>query len=199
MKQNLKILVRASSLNHSTVWYVRQENQNWGHPRLHRRLPQENRKKYPSFLTLCVYFSHSQISKLQLIPHLLDFFYLTNIPILLDYIFLHHSHVLTTTHCLHHQYLKIFHCFNQYSFSLILSENNATFKMATHILFLIRYFLHLHFKCYPKSSPYPPPPLPYPPTPTSWPCHSLVLRHIKFARTRGLSFQWWPSSLLHMR
>jgi hypothetical protein len=45
----------------------------------------------------------------------------------------------------------------------------------------IRYFLHLHFKCYPESSPYPPP-LPYPSTPTSWPCHSPVLGHMKFAR-----------------
>jgi hypothetical protein len=39
--------------------------------------------------------------------------------------------------------------------------------------------------------------LPYPLTPTSWPWHSLVLRHTKFARPRGLSSQWWltrPSS-----
>jgi hypothetical protein len=35
----------------------------------------------------------------------------------------------------------------------------------------IRYF-HLHFKCYPESSLYPPLTLlPYPPTPTSWPCN----------------------------
>ena len=58
---------------------------------------------------------------------------------------------------------------------------------------LIRYFLHLHFQCYPKSSPYPRLPLPYPPIPTSWPWRSPVLRHIKFARPRGLSFQWWPT------
>ena len=37
------------------------------------------------------------------------------------------------------------------------------------------------------------PPLPYPPTPTSWPWCSPVLRHIKFARPMGLSFQWWPT------
>jgi len=37
------------------------------------------------------------------------------------------------------------------------------------------------------------PQLPYPPTPTSWPWHSPVLRHIKFARPMGLSFQWWPT------
>jgi hypothetical protein len=63
-------------------------------------------------------------------------------------------------------------------------------------LFLIRYFLHLHFKCYPKSLP-DPPPLPYPPTPTSWPWHSPALRHIKFAKPRSFSSQWWqtrPSS-----
>ena len=63
--------------------------------------------------------------------------------------------------------------------------------------FFIRYFLHLHFKCYPKSPLYPLPTLlPYPPTPT-WPWRSTVLGHIKFARPRGLSSQWWltrPSS-----
>jgi hypothetical protein len=74
-----------------------------------------------------------------------------------------------------------------------------------HIFFsiLIRYFLHLHFKCYPKSPPYPSPPalLPYPPTPTSWPWHFPILGHIKFARPSGLSAQWWPTkpSLLHMQ
>jgi hypothetical protein len=55
--------------------------------------------------------------------------------------------------------------------------------------FLIRYFLHLHFQCYPKSPPYPLHPLPYPPTPTSWPWSSPVLSYIKFARPMGLSFQ----------
>jgi hypothetical protein len=37
-----------------------------------------------------------------------------------------------------------------------------------HILFLIffiTYFPQLHFQCYTKSPPYPPPPLPYPPIP----------------------------------
>jgi hypothetical protein len=58
----------------------------------------------------------------------------------------------------------------------------------------IRYFLHLHFKCYPKKPLDPPPALlPYPPIPTSWPWHSPVLGHIKFARPRGLSSQWWPT------
>jgi hypothetical protein len=45
------------------------------------------------------------------------------------------------------------------------------------LIIFIRYFLYLHFKCYLKSSVYPPPALlPYPPTPTSWPWHSPVLR-----------------------
>jgi hypothetical protein len=55
--------------------------------------------------------------------------------------------------------------------------------------FLIRYFPQLHFQCYPKSPPYPPPLLPYSPTPTSWPWHSPVLGHIKFAIPIGLFFQ----------
>jgi hypothetical protein len=71
---------------------------------------------------------------------------------------------------------------------------------------LIRYFLHLHFQCYPPNPPYSPkhlpPTQPTPPhththTPTSWPWLSLVLGHIKFARPRGLASQWWltrPSS-----
>ena len=62
------------------------------------------------------------------------------------------------------------------------------------LLFFFRYFLYLHFKCYPKSSLYPPSALlPYPPTPTSWPWHSPVLGHIKFAIPQGLSSQWWPT------
>jgi hypothetical protein len=62
--------------------------------------------------------------------------------------------------------------------------------------FFIRYFLHLHFKCYPESPLYPSPTLLlYPPTPTSWPWCSPVLGHIKFARPRGLFSQWWPTRL----
>jgi hypothetical protein len=39
--------------------------------------------------------------------------------------------------------------------------------------FFIRYFLYLHFKCYPESPLYPPSArLPYPPIPTSWPWRS---------------------------
>jgi fumarate reductase subunit C len=59
-------------------------------------------------------------------------------------------------------------------------------------LLFIRYFPHLHFQCYLKSPPYPPP------TPLLTHSHFLalafpVLRHKKFARPMGLSFQWWPT------
>jgi hypothetical protein len=39
----------------------------------------------------------------------------------------------------------------------------------------------------------PPHTLPYTPTPTFWLWRSPVQRHIKFARPRGLSSQWWPT------
>jgi hypothetical protein len=49
-----------------------------------------------------------------------------------------------------------------------------------------RYFLHLHFKCYPESPLYPLHALlPYPPTPTSWPWRSPVQGHIIFTRPRA--------------
>jgi hypothetical protein len=51
--------------------------------------------------------------------------------------------------------------------------------LSSPILFFITYFPQLHFQCYPKSPPYPPPPLPYPPIPNFWPWHSPVLGHIK--------------------
>jgi hypothetical protein len=76
--------------------------------------------------------------------------------------------------------------------TMSLGHNRSFFFLS----FFISYFLHLHFKCYPKSSLHPPS-LPYPPTLTSWPWRSPVLGHIKFARPRGLSSQWWstrPSS-----
>jgi hypothetical protein len=53
-------------------------------------------------------------------------------------------------------------------------------------LFLIRYFLHLHFKCYPKCPLYPSLALfPNPPTPVSWPWHFPVLGHMIFKRPRA--------------
>jgi hypothetical protein len=51
--------------------------------------------------------------------------------------------------------------------------------------FFIRYFLHLHFKCYPESPPYLPPP---PPTYTSWPWCSPVLGAYKVCKTKGPLF-----------
>jgi hypothetical protein len=45
----------------------------------------------------------------------------------------------------------------------------------------------------PYKSPKPSPTSP-PPTPTSWTWHSAVLRHIKFARPMGLSFQYCCST-----
>jgi hypothetical protein len=53
-------------------------------------------------------------------------------------------------------------------------------------LFVIRYFLHLHFKCYPPNPLYPSPALlPNTPTPASWPWHSPVLGHMIFTRPRA--------------
>jgi hypothetical protein len=52
--------------------------------------------------------------------------------------------------------------------------------------FFIRYFLHLHFKCYPQSPLSPPPALlPNPPTPASWPRHFPVLGHMIFTIPRA--------------
>jgi hypothetical protein len=53
----------------------------------------------------------------------------------------------------------------------------------------IRYLLHLHFQCYPKSPLYPPHLLlPYPPTPTSWPwCFPCTGAH-KVCKTKGPLF-----------
>jgi hypothetical protein len=59
--------------------------------------------------------------------------------------------------------------------------------------FLIRYFPRLHFQCYPKGTPYLPPPIPYLPTSPFWPWRSPVLGHIKFASPMGFSLQWWPT------
>jgi hypothetical protein len=68
-------------------------------------------------------------------------------------------------------------------------SHQAWFKEG-FLFFFIRYFLYIHFKCYPESSLYPPSALlPYPPTPTSWPWHSPVQGHIKFAIPMGLSSQ----------
>ena len=60
------------------------------------------------------------------------------------------------------------------------------------LLFFIRYFLYLHFKCYPFSQ-FPlqkfhiqhPQLLPNPPTPASWLWHSPILGHRTFTRPRA--------------
>jgi hypothetical protein len=67
------------------------------------------------------------------------------------------------------------------------------FLWSLDLFFLIRYFPHLHFQCYPKSPQYTHPPLPYPHTPTLWPWCPTVLEHIKFVCPMGLSFQWWKT------
>jgi hypothetical protein len=61
------------------------------------------------------------------------------------------------------------------------------------IFLFITYFPQLHFQCYPKSPPYPPPHFPTHPFPFFWPWRSPVLGHIKFVCPMGLSFQWWPT------
>jgi hypothetical protein len=54
------------------------------------------------------------------------------------------------------------------------------------ILFFLRYFVNLYFKCYPESPLYPSPLLlPNPPTPAFWPWHSPVLGHIIFERPQA--------------
>jgi hypothetical protein len=54
------------------------------------------------------------------------------------------------------------------------------------ISFFVRYFLHLHFKCYPESPIYPPLALlPNLPTTTSWSWHSPLLGHMLFTIPRA--------------
>jgi hypothetical protein len=54
------------------------------------------------------------------------------------------------------------------------------------LIIFIRYFLHLHFKCYPRSPLYLLPTLlPKPPTSDSYPWHSTVLGQIIYARPRA--------------
>jgi hypothetical protein len=68
-------------------------------------------------------------------------------------------------------------------------NNVITFNAISCLIifsFFIRYFLHLHFKCFPPSPLYPPHALlPNPFTPASWPWHSPVLGHMIFIRPRA--------------
>jgi hypothetical protein len=76
------------------------------------------------------------------------------------------------------------------------SSSSSVLTFLFCLIFLGIFFIYI-FNAIPKVPPYPPPQLPPLPTPTSWPWHSPILRHIKFARPIGLSFQWWhtrPSS-----
>jgi hypothetical protein len=76
--------------------------------------------------------------------------------------------------------MKIRKILKEYA-SILLLEYKSHFKTI-----FIRYFLHLHFKCYPESPLCPPPTLlPNLSTPASWPWHSPVLGHIIFARSRA--------------
>jgi hypothetical protein len=62
------------------------------------------------------------------------------------------------------------------------------------LFFLLFFFkLGIYFIYISNAIPKVPHTLPHPPTPTSWPWHSPILRHIKFARPMGLSFHWWPT------
>jgi hypothetical protein len=58
-----------------------------------------------------------------------------------------------------------------------------------HVCFFIQFLLVIFFIYISKAILKVPYPLPYPPTPTSWPWHSPVPGHIKFAIPRGLSSQ----------
>jgi hypothetical protein len=61
-----------------------------------------------------------------------------------------------------------------------------TYFHASQQVLSIRYFLHLHFKCYPESPLFPSPALlPNQPTLASWPWHCPVLGHIIFTRLRA--------------
>ena len=60
-------------------------------------------------------------------------------------------------------------------------------------IFYYYVFSSITFRMLSQKSPIPSPPLPYPPIPIFWPWHYPVLRHIKFACSMGLSFQWWPT------
>jgi hypothetical protein len=69
----------------------------------------------------------------------------------------------------------------------------------TSSFFLIRYFLHLCFKCYPENPLYPPTPCPAPQL-----THSCFLAlafsctgAYNLRKAKGLSSHWWPTSSLY--
>jgi hypothetical protein len=77
------------------------------------------------------------------------------------------------------------------------------------IIIIIRYFLYLHFKCYPPSwfplwkppIPFPLPLLTNPPTSASWSWHSTMLGHWTFTGPRASPpiDGWQVHPLLHMQ
>jgi hypothetical protein len=72
---------------------------------------------------------------------------------------------------------------------LILDKGAKTIQSKKDSIFFFSHFLLDIFFIYISNAI---PKVPYtlsPPTPTSWPWHSSVLGHIKFAKTRGLSSQ----------
>jgi hypothetical protein len=73
-------------------------------------------------------------------------------------------------------------------------QNVSTICYLKHNSFFIRYFLHLHFKCYSKSPLYPAPILlPNWPTPGSWPWHSPVLGDM----IRSIILNTYPDTYRH--
>jgi hypothetical protein len=71
-----------------------------------------------------------------------------------------------------------------------ISNTALLVKYNSFVAFLLDIFFIYISNAIPKV-PYTLPPalFPYPPTPASWPWHSPVLGHIKFAIPRGLSSQ----------
>jgi hypothetical protein len=69
----------------------------------------------------------------------------------------------------------------------------CVFKLCLFYFLISFFWLGIYFIYISNAIPKDPHTLPHPPTPTSWPWHSPVLRHIKYAQRMGLSFQWWPN------
>jgi hypothetical protein len=87
--------------------------------------------------------------------------------------------------------------FHRERMGLILETEESFVKESSFFfIFFITYFPQLHFQCYPKSPPYPPPHFPTHPFPFFWPWRSPVLGHIQFACPMGLSVN--ESSILNI-
>ena len=107
-------------------------------------------------------------------------------------------HLNTWNHC-----FPLESAFEFLSFSLvfaILTTNlpdrivrSFSFLFFSFSNFLLGIFFIYISNAIPKAPYIPPSLLPYSSTPTSWPWCSPELGHIKCARPRGLSSQWWPT------